>query len=95
VRSGSGVATSSAISREKGFDTADKVRSGRAECSRDLENGSQGRAVLTSFEKAYVFRVVSAVKGQRFLSHATFVTQGHQHTGKGSLLKGSTVISAT
>jgi len=65
----------SAIGRQEALDAADEVGAGDVKCSGDLKDGGERRAIFASFEKANVFRMVSAVESERFLRDSTLFSQ--------------------
>src|SRR5690348_6651085 len=52
-----------------------------------FKNGSERRAVLSSFQQADVLRVISALKRKRFLRQMTLLSKLTEHSCKGSLLR--------
>jgi len=65
----------SAIGRQEAFDAADEIGTGDVKSSRNLKDSGERRAIFASFEKANVFRMVSAVKSERFLRDSPFFSQ--------------------
>ena len=62
----------SAIGRQEAFDAADEIGTGDVKSPRNLKDSGERRAIFTSFEKANVFRMVSAVESERFLRDSPF-----------------------
>lgn len=66
----------SAIGRQETFDAADEVGTGDVKSSRDFKDSGERWAIFASFEKANVFRMVSAVESECLLRDSPFFSQG-------------------
>lgn len=91
----SSVSTASPVSGQQVFDSVNQLGAGNVQCPRNLQNCSEGRAVLASLKEAYVFRMVTAFKCELFLRDVALLTQRDQHTGKGPLFNSSTIVATT
>jgi hypothetical protein len=88
------IAPAVAISGEQLFNTIDKIGTRNPQSICKFKDGGERRAVFTTFQQADVFRVVSALKCQRFLGQLALLTQLKEGPGKCSFFPGTRLRSS-
>ena len=88
------IAPAVAIAGEQLFNTTDKVSTRNPQSIREFKDGCERRAVFTTFQQADIFRVVSALKCQRFLGQLALLPQLKKGSGKRSFFPGTRLRSS-
>src|SRR5580658_8064017 len=79
--------SSLASPRKKSLNTADKLRTGDLEDFREIEDCGERGAVLSPFQETYVFRMISAFEGDRFLCEMPLPAEFIKRSCKRSFLQ--------